>query len=168
MLTLNSPRHPAQVQDCFLVSFESQSIPVLILHIELVHGSKTHDPTADKHYVPDIHHAKHLDAFDAVLQRIHGAWTRHCGANQPLWCTQLPVLILHIELMHGSKTHDPTADKHYVPDIHHAEPLDAFDAVLQRIHGAWTRHCGANQSLWCTRRQALRARYTSCRAPRCN
>jgi len=88
-------------------------------------------PTADKHYVPDIHHAEPLDAFDAVLQRIHGAWTRHCGANQPLWCTQLPVLILHIELVHGSKTHDPTADKHYVPDIHHAEPLDAFDAVLQ-------------------------------------
>jgi hypothetical protein len=33
------------------------------------------------------------------------------------------------------------ADKHYVPDIHHAEPLDVIDAVLQRIHGAWNRHC---------------------------
>jgi len=44
-----------------------------------------HCSTADEHCVPDIHHAKCLNAFDEVLQHVHVVWSRQYGANQPPW-----------------------------------------------------------------------------------
>ena len=110
-------------------------LPVLIPHLELLHRTTRHDSTADKHCVPDMHHTKSLNAFDEVLHRVYGAWSRLHGANQPVWCTQLPVLIPHLELLHRTNRHDSTADKHCVPVMHHTKSLNAFN-VSRCVDGA--------------------------------
>ena len=75
-----------------------------------------------------------------VLHRVYGAWSRLRDANQPVWCTQLPVLIPHLELLHRPNRHDSTADKHCVPVMHHTQSLNAFDEVLHRVYDASQAH----------------------------
>ena len=55
-----------------------------------------HDSAAVTHCVTNVHHTKSLDAIDAPVTRVHGGRGRHYGSNQPVWCTNLPVLIASI------------------------------------------------------------------------
>ena len=83
---------------------------------------------------------KSLDTIDVLAHRVHGARGRRYGPIQLVWCTELPVQIAAIELLHGTKGHDSTADKHCVFDMHHKKSLDAIDVLAHRVHGAWSRH----------------------------
>ena len=49
---------------------------------------------------------------------------------QPVWCTQLSVLISQIEHMHGSKGPNTAAGKHCVMHMHHMKSLGAIDEVM--------------------------------------
>jgi hypothetical protein len=47
------------------------------------------------HCIIDMHHVKSLDALGRLLRRVHGAWSRHNGSIQLVWCTELLVLVYH-------------------------------------------------------------------------
>jgi len=126
------------------------NLPVLMVLIELLHRAKIHDSAADTHCESDVHHTKSLDAIDAPVLRVHGGRGRHYGSNQPVWCTNLPVLMVPIELLHRAKMHDSAADTHCVSDVHHTKSLDAIDAPVLRVHGGRGRYYGSNQPVWCT------------------
>jgi cytochrome c biogenesis factor len=97
-----------------------------------------------------MHHVKSLDAFDRLLHRVYGVWGRHNGSFQLVWCTELPVLIAQIELLHEVIGAECTINKDCVIDMHHVKSLDAFDRLLHRVYGVWGRHNGSFQLVWCS------------------
>jgi len=76
-----------------------------------MHGSKGPNSAAGKHCVMHMHHMKSLEAIDEVMWCVKGAWGRHNGPIQPVWCTQLWVLISQMEHMNGSKGPNSAAGK---------------------------------------------------------
>ena len=106
--------------------------------------------TINKHCVIDMHHVKSLDAFGRLLHRVYGARSRHNGSFQLVWCTDLPVLIAQMELLHEVIGPECTINKHCVIDMHHVKSLDAFGRLLHRVYGARSRHNGSFQLVWCT------------------
>jgi len=88
---------------------------------------------------------KSLDTIDVLAHRVHGARGRRYGPIQLVWCTELPVQIAAIELLHGTKGHDSNADKHCLFDMHHMQSLDAIDVLAHRVHGARGRRYGPIQ-----------------------
>ena len=97
-----------------------------------------------------MHHMKSHEAIDEVMWCVWCAWSRHYGPIQLVWCTQVPVLISHIELMHGSKGPDSAAGKHCVMCMHHMKSLEAIDEVMWCVWCARSRHYGPIQLVWWT------------------
>ena len=77
-----------------------------------------------------MHPVKSLEAIDEVMWSVKGAWGRHNGLIQPVWCTQLWVLISQMEHMHGPKRPNSAAGKHCVMHMHPVKSLEAIDEVM--------------------------------------
>ena len=50
------------------------------------------DCTSEEHCVIGMHHVKSLDTSVSVLHHGYGAWSRHNGSIQLVWCPHLPIL----------------------------------------------------------------------------
>jgi len=60
-----------------------------------------HDSAADMHCVSDMHHMNSLNAIDAPVYHVHGAWSRDYGSIQLVWCAHLRLLIAPKEHVPG-------------------------------------------------------------------
>ena len=89
-----------------------------------------------------MHHMKSLEAIGEVMWCVKGAWGRHDGPIQLVWCTQLWDLISQMEHMHGPKGPNSAAGKHCVMHMHHMKSLEAIGGVMWCVKGAWGRHSG--------------------------
>jgi hypothetical protein len=84
------------------------------------------------------------------------AWSRDYGSIQLVWCAHhLPLLIAPKEHVHGMMVHDSAADMHCVSDMHHMNSLNAIDAPVYHVHGAWSRDYGSIQLVWCAHLRLL-------------
>ena len=68
--------------------------PVPTTHIGPLHDMNGPKSTSDKHCVIDMHHVKSLDASVSVLHHGYGAWSRHEGSFQLVWCPHLPLMTM--------------------------------------------------------------------------
>ena len=104
---------------------------------------------SDKHGVIDTHRVKSLDASIGHLHLGWGAWSRHCGSVQVVWCANHSLQVTQIGPLNEVKGLKCASDKHGVIDIHQVKSLDASIGHLHLGWGAWSRHCGSLQVVWC-------------------
>ena len=107
--------------------------------------------TSEKHCVIGKHHVKSLDASVSVLHHGYGAWSRHKGSFQLVWCPHLPDLTSPMKYRHEVNRPECTSEKHCVIGRHHVKSLDASVSVLHHGYGAWSRHKGSFQLVCCPR-----------------
>ena len=85
----------------------------------------------------------------SVLHHGYGAWSRHNGSFQLVRCPYLLDLTAPMKYRHEVNRLECTSEKHCVIGVHHVKSLDASVSVLHHGYGAWSRHNGSFQLVWC-------------------